>query len=156
MAHDGTQPSDIPDWYLFRIALALFSTTNLTASWVLRTTLDWRVWPLRSKKGIFSFFWPLWLCIVYAWLYLWWYTSSQSVWRLTIIHIIPVFSPGCYLDEWQVHPLNQVDACTWVSACQAPDQVPSPTDHLARCHPRFGCPEIIPLIAWQWAYLTHQ
>ena len=34
-----------------------------------------------------------------------------------------VNSPGYYLDEWPVCALNQVDACTWTSECQAPGQV---------------------------------
>ena len=36
---------------------------------------------------------------------------------------------GDYLDECPFHALNQVDVCTWPSDCQAPSQVPSPTDY---------------------------
>ena len=45
------------------------------------------------------------------------------------------YSPGCYLDEWPVRALSQVDGCTWTSDCPAPGQVPSPTVHLIKCHP---------------------
>ena len=41
-----------------------------------------------------------------------------------------IFSLGCYLDEWPVCVLCQVDGCTWTSDCKAPRHVPSPTDHL--------------------------
>ena len=37
----------------------------------------------------------------------------------------PNNSPGCYLDEWPLRALSQVDACTWTSDSQAPGQVPS-------------------------------
>ena len=48
------------------------------------------------------------------------------------------YSLGCYLDEWPVHALSQLDGCNWTSDCQAPGQVPSPTDHLVKCHLKFG------------------
>ena len=59
-------------------------------------------------------------------------------------------SPGCYLDEWPVHALSQVDSCTWTSDCQAPGQVPSPTDHLVKCQSRFG---IVPNSWFLWTAL---
>ncbi len=34
----------------------------------------------------------------------------------------------------QVHALGQVDGSTWTSDSHAPCQVPSPTDHLVKCH----------------------
>ena len=34
----------------------------------------------------------------------------------------------------QVHALGQVDGCTWTSDSHAPGQVPSPNDHLVKCH----------------------
>ncbi len=47
--------------------------------------------------------------------------------------------PGYYLDECPFDALSQVDPCTWTSDWQSPGQVPSSTDHLVKCHPRFWC-----------------
>ena len=47
----------------------------------------------------------------------------------------------------QVHALGQVDGSNWASDWCAPGQVAPPTDHLIKCHPRFGAPASFPSIA---------
>ena len=68
-----------------------------------------------------------------------------------------VISLGCYLDEWPVHALSQADGCIWTCDCLAPGQVPSPTDHLVKCHFRTNLRQLelakdLEPFLWQSAY----
>ena len=61
-------------------------------------------------------------------------------------------SQGYYLDEWPVLALSRVDACTWISDCQAPGQVPSPTNHLIKCHPQLGGDSVLKFLFFWTAF----
>ncbi len=72
--------------------------------------------------------------------YIQWLISCvyNSLWRVWLLCCM--YSPGCYLDEWPVRALSQVDGCTWTSDCQAPrisklcQILDFCSRHLAECH----------------------